>query len=233
MDINQFGLRQSSFEIRYPKAFLLWDRSGSVWADAFTRWPELKLITAQPNVMTFKLGSDIELAILLDRAHVISATTKHDPDLFGKLCAFIIDSAIEVGVEKYSRVGYRLTFVKRYQTIDEATDAFASIDLVKFPKGKNFGIDGRIKNPDCSFRLEDENLGCRCQLAVQTKSTNIELPLGESEEVKFEASERHDLIFDCDYYTTADVAVGQLKTDVWLRQAEQVMRRDAKVILGG
>lgn len=234
MDIGQLSSWGAGFELRYPHAYPLWDAAGKIASEAAQRWPTLVLREATPGQQKFRIGDNIEMAVLIDRWHVLSVGPKHNEDEFLRICRFAYDqAALTLRVPKFSRVGLRPTFLKRFNAIDEAVQAFVSTGLVRVPDGRHFGIEGKLALPECILRYESDQLGCMAHLKVQTRKVGIlEKPLGD---VDFDLKEveRHEFVFDIDYYTMSDVLVGQLKVEEWIRQAMQVVRRDAKIFLGG
>lgn len=231
MDVAQLTLNSLAFEVRYAPAYLIWDRAGQIWADAVRRWPDFKPKDASPVTTRFWLSNRVEMLFQVQQAHVISVGPKIDLDEYISFCNSLIEQASgTLEVTSFTRIGLRHTFVKSFDTVNEASDAVLRTRILNFPGGKHFGIEGRINNPDINFRIEDEHNGCSGRILSQSKKIAVEVPLGE--DIGVNDTERHEFIFDCDYYTRADTLVGQFRAADWIRQAVRVVRRDAKVFLG-
>lgn len=233
MEVGQLSLRSSAFEIRYPNAYRLWDAAGSIWADAEARWPDIEVKDAKPNLTKFQIGNRIEMSVQLDRSHVVMAGAIQDEDELVRYANFIVESVRQLGVEKFTRIGLRLTFLKQYKTVSEAVDAFISTRMLSVPSGKHFGFDIDSVFPEFTMKLEGGALGCTGILKVQTRTAGVEAPFGEEDMIKSEKTERHELAFDCDYYTRVDTLVGQFNPELWITQSVRVIRRDSKAFLGG
>ncbi len=89
-----------------------------------------------------------------------------------------------------------------------------------------------MKDPAYTYRIEGDALGWLGRLAVQKKKIVVEPPFGDPD-VPAVDKERIELVYDIDYYTTVPTLAGQFRPEDWVRQGLHVVRRDAKVLLGG
>src|SRR5258706_10138270 len=122
MELSDFKLETSSFEYRYGQSFLLWDKAGSIWTEAVQRWPKLKLVRGEPGVTTFTLDNLYELAVSIDKVHVIS----HFPSIenFVELCeAFTTMTHRQLELRQFTRLGFRLIYFRQFPTKETASDA--------------------------------------------------------------------------------------------------------------
>lgn len=233
MDINQFSVRSLAFEIRYPPAFIIWDRSGMIWSDVSKRWKKIQPRDVKPNNVRYLIDEHAELSIALETSAITIAKRDKAIDDLLPFCSFIehhVNNTLDV--VEYKRIGFREVYFIKYENIDQAVENFMSTGVLKQISGKHFGIDGKISLPECVIRFENENLGCAVRFFTQTNTATLEVPPGE-EDIKSLKLERHELILDCDYYTKVSTTVGQIKIENWVRQAHQVIRRDVGVIIGG
>lgn len=234
MNISQLPLSSLTFEARYPPAYHLWDSAGRIWTRASERWPRLASAESEPNSTKFLLDNRVELSVQLERSHVIMAGGRHDLDEFGNYCSFLFGQVTSIlKVTTLTRVGVRAIFMKRYPDTMSAVSDFESTGILRTISGKHFGIEGRIDLPEAIMRYEDDNLGCRLHFFVRRRKISINIPILGEEDLKPIEDERVELIFDCDYYTNSDLSAGQLDAEEWVKQAVHVIRRDAKVVLGG
>jgi hypothetical protein len=234
MNIAQLSLKSLIFELRYPNAYRLWDTAGSIWASAMHRWPALTLREAAPNQQRFSLENRAELSIHLDRAFVRTAGSKLTLDDLIPYCRFIADDALPLlEISTFTRVGFKPTFVKEYQSMDDAVKDFFSTGMVKQIVGKNFGIDGKSDSPTVTMRFEGEYLGCMTTLLARRRMTRLEVQTIGDEDFEPATKEHLELVYECDYFTKGDMTSGQLKASEWIEDAMHVIRRDSHVILGG
>src|SRR5208337_2226122 len=55
-DLSSFTLEQCVLEARYPQALTLWDRAGALWRAIQEKWPEIRLVSAEPAKTSFQDG---------------------------------------------------------------------------------------------------------------------------------------------------------------------------------
>jgi hypothetical protein len=231
MDINQLTLSSLTFEVRYPHAYLLWDKPGQIWSSFIQQWPHGRYITAEPNRTAFRLENKTEITITLERAFIVTSHAEDKKNEFQQLCEFMLKQLNSVlKVDRFTRIGYRSVYSKQYKTIGEASEAFVSTGIARLPTGKHFGIEGKVVMPEISIGYEGDILGCRSIIKSQTTNKIVNLPLGE--DFNLGDLERHEFIFDVDYYTKVETLFGQFKFEEWTKQASHVIKRDSKIFLG-
>jgi hypothetical protein len=235
MNIAHLSLAALTFELRYPNAFHLWDRSGKIWADAVDRWPSLTLREAAPNQTGFRLENRAEVAVHLDRSFAAVAGRQVKVDNILPFCLFLgEDVPPTLGITTFTRIGFRATFIKRYEKMEDAVTDFFETGMTKKFNGKPFGIDGNVDSPTVSIRFEGKSLGCTATLQVRKRTLKLDVPMiGADEDFDPVTREHLEFVYECDYFTTAPMARGQLKTDRWVNEAMHVIRRDSVLILGG
>ncbi len=234
MNIAQFSLKSLILELRYPHAFRLWDSAGAIWTNATRRWPALTLRDAVPNQTRFTLGNKAEIGIHIDRAFVNVGASRVILDDFVPFCLFIVETAIPLlEIDTFTRVGFKSTFVKEYKTMDDAVNDFHSTGMTKQIGGKCFGIEGKSDSPSVTIRVEGEYLGCATTLLVRRRTTRLDVQVIGDDDFEPVTKEHLELVYDCDYFTKGEMAVGQLKASQWIEDAMHVIRRDSNVILGG
>jgi hypothetical protein len=231
MELDHLTLSGLTFELRYSSAWKLYDRAGSIWTLVEAEFGSLKPLEVQPNSTRFAVNKEVDLSVQLDKAHVGWVGTKIEQKKFIAYAEFIVRLLrAELGVDAFTRLGLRPIFRKRFKSKDEVIAAFLETGLIRPFSGKNFGVEGRPAHLDFNIRTEGDTLGWQGHLFTQTKKISVERPLGDEDIPDFEL-EKYELILDVDYFTTAEVSFGQLRTDEWINQAMRVIRRDAGVML--
>jgi hypothetical protein len=235
MNIAHLSLRSLVFELRYPNAFRLWDRSGELWAGAINRWPGLTLREATPNQTRFNLENRAEIAVYLDRSYAAVAGQQTKLDDILPFCSFLGDNITRIlEIVTLTRVGFKATFIKQYQTMQDAVRDFFETGMTKKIDGKPFGIDGSPDSPTVAIRFEGKSLGCAATLQVRKRAMKLDVPtIGADEGFEPITKEYLELVYECDYFTTAQMELAQLKADRWVTEAMHVIRRDSFLILGG
>lgn len=233
MDIAQLTLRSLVFELRYPHAFYLWDRSGAIASAALSKWPELKLRDAAPNQVTFRLGRRLEFAFQIERCFAALSGAKVSLDELTPFISFLADLVLsDLEVPLLNRVGFKVTFLKEYKSTEAAVAEFFDTGILKHMEGKNFNVDGHVDLPNVSIRFEGEHVGCAIVLQVRKRKLEVDIPFIGDDFPEVNMSERNELVFECDYFTTKKMNLGQFRAARWTEEALHVIRRDSGVILG-
>lgn len=235
MNISHLTLRSLIFELRYSPAFRLWDRAGAIWTDAARRWPALTLREATPNQTRFTIENRAELGVQLERAAANLAASKITLEEFLPYCRFLSEIALSLlEIPTFTRVGFKPTFIKEYNNMDDAVRDFFATGMTKELIGKHFGIEGRSEAPNVTIRFEGEYLGCATSLLVRKRATKLDMPMiGADDDFEPVTKEHLELVYECDYFTKVNMDIGQLKATQWVEDAMKVIRRDSNVILGG
>jgi hypothetical protein len=187
---------------------------------------------AAPNQTSFVMDNRLELGVHLDRSFVAGAGSKLTLDELLPYCTFLTDFVLNtLRTDSLLRVGLKATFLKEYQTMDNAVSDFLSTGIIKEINGKHFGIDGRLRLPNVNLSLEDEHRGCQVTFLIRERTLKIEIPFIGEEDIAPSIRNRIELVFECDYYTKGTMNVGQMRARHWLEEAMQVIRRDSHVIL--
>jgi hypothetical protein len=231
MHVSDFQLERAAFELRYPQAYLLWDRAGSIWSEAVRRWPALKLVRGEPSHISFTLENQHELAVTLEKANAVShfpamSTFVQLADTFTGLVTQHLE------LDHYIRIGLRLFYFRAFPSREEASKAAVSIRILNPPEGRHFGIEPPYLLPECAFRLEGPSIGVTIRLRAEGRVVDFQPPMN-ARGLKPHHAEDWGVLFDVDYYTLANVTIGQFKAEDWINSAVHVIRRDSEAFLGG
>jgi hypothetical protein len=217
--------------MRYSPAYLIWDRAGRIWNGATARWPKLKARTATPNQIRFFLENRAELGLELERAFVSFAGNNLKLEEFIPYCAYFSEEATRsLEIDSFKRVGFKVTYVKRYEDMDGAVADFISTGVFKKIPEVNFGIKGQITQPSFGLRFENENVGCVVVFQVRKREINMDVPIIGEEDLVSQHREYTELVLEFDYYAQ-NMEIDQFKCSKWLEEAMHVMRRDAAMVL--
>ena len=230
LTVSDFKLRQVICELRYPDAFLVFDRTGDIYHHLGKKFTNLHSDSASP-VQT-QMTADEGIAVVELNALRFS---RNDPD--SKLEQFSMNSKIlfELAVEKldlsvFTRIGLRQIFTKSYGTAAEPKSAVNALKLLSIGTEKRFGIE----HPNVSeflIRWEDKQLGTILRLTAQSGRIDAQFPLDLGMAESSVHKEVHHLILDVDYYTLAPVERGQWDAATWITQSARIVQRDADRIL--
>jgi hypothetical protein len=202
MNITQLFLKSLILELRYPHAFRLWDRAGAIWANATHRWPALTLREATPNQTRFTLENRAEVSIHLERAFVNAAGSRLTLEEFIPYCRFIADDVPPLlDINTFVRVGFKSTFLKEYQNMDDALTDFFSTGMTKEIVGKHFGFEGKSEAPNVTIRFEGEYLACTTTLLVRRRTTKLEVQIIGDDDFQPITKDHLELVYECDYFT--------------------------------
>jgi hypothetical protein len=232
MDLKDFSLEQSIFQLRYSPSFLLWDNAGSLWHDAQQKWPKLKMKRGEPNVTSFTLENKHEIAITTESASVVG----HFPDsgladFTEKVSYFVVETAKHLEIAEYTRIGLRLLFRKTYSSTETASMALYDSKLLNLPEGPHFGVKGAFRMPELTIRWESESLGVTVRLRAEGRKLDFDPPM-DAPELKPVHEEKFGVVYDVDYYSKGSLLIGQFRADDWIKNVLHLIRRDSRSFLG-
>jgi hypothetical protein len=234
MNISELQFLNQSFEIRYAPAYLLYDVSGKIWSSVRDKWSDIKPVEAAPNSSRFVVGNEAELGVLLEKAHVIWPGKRVDQKKFYEYSSFIFDAVkSDLGVGRFTRIGLRQIFAKKFKSAEDASNAVLGSGLLKAPSIPMFGIEGILRNAEMGFRYESDSLGWHAKLASRSRKFNVDPPLGEEDDIPKVDAEYFEVVLDIDCYTLASTSVGKFKAEEWITQTQRLVRRDSIALLGG
>jgi hypothetical protein len=231
-DLSDIKLSQATIEIRYPNAYILWDRAGVIWSKASSTWPNMKMGKAKPMVTSFLIDGRYELSVKLDMAHLIDLNpTSSLKDFITNADSFVTLVANTLDIKEFTRIGFRLIYNKRFKDKAEAATSLIAMKMINVPTGKHFNIEGKPLMPSYSVRWEGESMGARVSLLAQDKKIELDVAPGV-EEITPVHIERSEILYDIDYYTLKNTAIGQLNFKEWISEAYHVIKRDSNAFMG-
>lgn len=226
LKFDQLTLDKLTLEIRYELTPLLWDCAGRMWTEIRENIPGLKVVQAQPSVTAFKLENRYDFNVLTDRALIIADSPKPGLDEFADYAGKFFEPVFRhLEITEFTRIGMRFQFIKTYAAKDAASSATFGLGLWRTMSGKHFGIEGTISWPEYRIRFEDASHGVTAYFAAQTGTLDIQV--GSTTDAEKIHKERHQFLYDLDYYTISPVRREQLKIKPWIEQVNHVIRRDS------
>jgi hypothetical protein len=226
-------LTQATFEVRYDNSYFLWDRAGVIWTKITSLWPDLKIERIEPSITTFKLENKYQLSVNLDKAYIVDLKPSSSlKEFMEKANDFIRLISQTLEIINFTRIGFRLIYIKNFPDKYAAANSLLSTKMMIAPEGRQFNIEGKAFLPKYSLVWEGDSSGARILLEVRDKKIDFEAHPA-IEELNSIHIEKHELVYDVDYYALAKVSIGQLNIKEWLDQIYHLIKRDSKTFLGG
>jgi hypothetical protein len=233
IDLSQFRVRQTVLELRYAAAFLVWDRSGAIWHEMSTRYLDLQVRTASPNIQSVRIDSKNDATVQINTCNVTTAYPSHNLDDFKKLSeAFFPIVISKLEIEALTRIGFRVFFEKKFKNRED-TATFA-VSLVKgMPSGSKYcNIEGRVLELDHAVRWEGEARGCMARIRTANSKLEVEIPVDfDGRESIHEES--NIVQVDVDFYTILPTVVGKFDGPTIIGDWFRLIRRDVPELLNG
>lgn len=232
MDLDEFKLDRAVLEVRYPRAYLLWDRAGMLWTRLEKNWPELINQEASParTVFVLELENSYQLATELAASKIIAHDPKENLHEFCDVVAEFVDVVQSVlALDTFSRIGFRLSYFCKKSSLDEAARFVKDTNMVRVPDGPVFSLEPESVNAEVILVFKGANIGARVQINAATKVFEFTPPLGAP--MKKIRDESHGVIYDVDYFTVVEVGSAQIDFKEWIREAHHRIRRDSASFL--
>src|SRR5712664_3033196 len=105
MDISYFDLHSVNFEVRFDRAYLLWDRAGAIWQNIHKAYPNIKPREVNLGKVTMTIDQRFQLTTEMDKLIVNVFLPPNNVDDYVKLCEYFISMSIEIlQVTLFSRI---------------------------------------------------------------------------------------------------------------------------------
>jgi hypothetical protein len=236
MELSDFTLQRLVFEVRFDEpALRLWDRAGQLWSEAKAKMPDLNMQRAEPNATRFRVRDKWDISVHLERFNVVRALPGRSIDEFARVCEDFNDTVERVlQIGKYKRLGLRSIYWRRLKDKAAVAAEIRRVSLLNLPQGKFFGVSPDLVTPEYSIRYQDDVNGALVQIRAEDGNLNVDLPIEALDgDLKSIEQKSFHMTLDVDYYTHAEVEVGQYRPRSWIENAAQVVRRDVRHFIGG
>jgi hypothetical protein len=165
-----------------------------------------------------------------DRASLQSTNGNPRLDELKAAAAVVVPALVaHLTIEQFTRIGLRLQYDRKFATREAAADFLARSVALPIPSGRLLNVEGRIMEPQLSFRCEGDKLGFLLKLVAAQTSINWEVP----PEYLHLAPPRDQLIqnrvgIDIDYYSHAMLPVDGLNPSDLIENWLAVIKRDIR-----
>ena len=139
--------------------------------------------------------------------------------------------AKSLDISKFTRLGFRLIYYKNFPDKASAANVLLACKKLVVPEGKQFNIQGKVLLPRYSVVWEGESTAIQVTLAAQDRKIELDISPG-IEEITSVHVEKHEIVYDIDYYTLNPILKGQLNVKDWIEQTYHLIKRDSKVFMG-
>lgn len=233
MILDSFQLHSMVFQIVYPAAYCLWDRSGEIASRVCKIWPDLEIDDAKPDNQLFKSKS-----VVIQTGLKKSTITLTGPN---PLEASNIKSMKETydvwknGMElsDLERVSTLTVYKKEFSTIKEANSKLFKLNVVNWPSGKVFDQphDADRNSFELLYRFEDQESFSTLRLKTEQTKYVVSLDPKYVEESEISVTKNH-LIIIFDRGLLGKSYADKLRVDDWINGYKHVLRRDLEKVIG-
>ncbi len=229
LTISDFKPRQAICELRFPDAFLIFDKTGEIYHQLATKYTNLHNDNATP-AQTQMSADEGTVSVELQALRLVDNHPDPKLEKFAANFKVLFDIAsAKLDLKLFTRIGLRHILVKAYDTLAEAEAALNSLRLLRIGEEKRFGIGPNFM--ELLTRWEDKQLGAIYRMKAQSGSVSAQFPpeMGMPEESV--TKEFNHLIIDVDYYTVGLVERDQWDPVTWITQSARIVLKEAEGIL--
>ena len=177
VELSQLTANRAVLEVRFENAVLLWDRAGSIFSDIRRLYPGIEFKNIQPNQQLTRLTPKIEFSMSIDRAFIVNSKPSVDFSELKKVGGEIFPLLIRsLEIADFTRIGLRILFQREFPNkgacADYILEALPSLER----RGKHFGMDARVTDPEIALRWEGETVGCFVRFNVIGNKLKVDIP---------------------------------------------------------
>lgn len=230
---SSFRRTQTTLEVRYNEAYLIWDRAGTVWTNIGRNFKILRNQSATPNQVSF-IGDDrFAMLVSLDRASITDHRPQGKIDESIDVFAHFIGTVIGVlNVDILNRIGNRYWYSIECTSQEEARRKARAAVPLAVPKKKLFSIEPAQTTPSFKLEGDDGELAFVAQLHSRELTLDFSPPpqvaLFGIEQVEKKSSE---LTLDVDFSTKKPISAGSFDAKSWLQGWYKTLTREADAFL--
>lgn len=223
-------------ELRYPFAYLFWDRAGMIFDDIKHRLPggTFELTNASPGKVSILFNRIYEITVETQQFSVGCSGHPLDVKNFLRVATTVYDTLAEsLAFEVYNRIGLRQVFVKRYPTLTKASEALSELPAIAMLVKPLEGNPDATISPSAGVRIEEDSWGTLFSIKAAERDFTVNMPpifWDSLEESKRTVNLHHALLmFDIDAYTKKDVSIDQFDLVEWTKQRMESVRKSAEM----
>lgn len=233
LSFNDLKLEQIVFEAQFPFAWLYSDYAGSLWKEIEDKLPKKRFLINSfdhtGGVCTY--GDKFEIAIANERLFVAGfypETSLNDYlEVFRTIFEIVTD---KLQIEIFNRIGVRLNFVKKFDSMEKANESISTIPHLNIPTKIYSDLEKEKIAPSFTIRVEDEMKGRLYMIRSAMRTFSLELPMyyvAEKNQPINQGFHESIVSFDVDNYTRIPVSVGQISPNDWVTQIYKSVKKDS------
>jgi len=221
-DFDESEIESITVEARYDPAFMLWDRSGEIWSEIHSHFPELAIHTASPAQVA--LESPGTRAVVEMEAFRVSCRGANAEELVGEIAQKLLQACSDrLRLAVFKRVGLREIRTCKIAKSMESISPFSS--LLSPAYTGNLIADSKATAFSCGIRQESETSGLSASVRTEERETKFTVPWEVQSLVPASLPMRNLLVFDSDYYTIGTTRRETLNLEDWTLQARRIIKR--------
>lgn len=225
VDYSDFSLGNIICEVRYPGAYLIFDRSGSIWHSLKRRFPSLSLVVGTPMQTSFR--ADSYVFNIESEAARISCNSPGVVDIeeFQRNCSFFFPLVAGIlEIPTLTRTGLRQFLVKKFATKEEG-----QVFLRRFAVARGYipkWLEG-ASTTEVLYHWQSESSVAMLRMAMQPGATSIAGVNLLADDNKNECA----VFLDLDYYIMGGINLDQWDASEWILQTRHAAKKDVNHFL--
>jgi len=219
-------------QIAYADAFEIWDRAGAIGRSLCKIWPGLRVQDGKPQYQTYS-GRGVTIQTGISDSTV---TVKGD-DVFssGRIAQLQDTYALwreMLDLSQLKRASSRVIYVKKFDTMAEASVELRGMKLVDWPESKVFDqpMESELNGVEVTYKFEDKSSFAFLRLKAEMVKIEVDLdPEFFPDDNLSKTINR--LLIDFDRGLLGTVDAEKFRVDEWIRGFQHVLRRDIEKVL--
>lgn len=231
LTIEDFKHFNTTCELRYDNAYLIFDRTGRVLTDLREIFTDVAVSNASPQQTTFT-ANEGTFTIEIGACRFTTVRFERDSQALAKHCKSFFETVTEqLEIEVFTRIGLRSILRKEFKTTEESKAALASMMLANLEPTKRF--NSSHSPTEVLYRWEDSQIGATVRLKAETTEFKLAIPPELQDDIPKVDRKKIGLTLDVDYYTVAPVDREQWNAEEWLPQKQRIIVKEVNGILQG
>jgi hypothetical protein len=227
-DLDESEIESITIEARYDPAFALWDKSGEIWSEVQSKFPELAVQVAGPSQVVFE---SLETRAVVElEAFRVSCRGVNAEKRVGEISQRLLQACSDrLRLSVFKRVGLREIRTCAIANNMEAFPLFNSLLTTAYTE--NLLSDSKATALSCGLRQENETSGLSASIRTELRETKLTVPWEVRNIVQSNPPKQQLVVFDSDYYTIGTTRREVLNLEDWAHQAGRIIKRYWKKVL--
>lgn len=234
LDLSQFQIEQSVFQISFDNCYSLWDNAGQLWGEAQKIFPGLQMNKdPQPSITNFVIPNKLELEIKLGSVRFVQLYPQSTlKDFIENTIKFTKLSLGLLEIKNITRLGFRIFWHQEFKDAKEASNKIDFISAHLVSNQNFFGIEkGNLLYPSILFINENDKLKVRFNMKAEKRKYDVDFPFTSWPNLENITKEIEGILIDVDYSTKGIISISQLNVEEWINSSFRVIKRDTQKIL--